>query len=85
MLARGLLWVSKHREARLNAIGDFLSANSRASSNASATSDTPLDVSGDASQYDVVCLQEVWVKADGEMLKRKARESGLIHARRFHS
>jgi len=37
------------------------------------------------SDYDVVCLQEVWNHADVERLTRAARQCGLVHAQHFPS
>ncbi|GAA96490.1 hypothetical protein E5Q_03158 [Mixia osmundae IAM 14324] len=90
----GLKFVSKDRQARVRAIGDILAASgpstsgsndSRSSTGSAKSTDALQSVSARSSGYDLVCLQEVWVRADGEHLKLRARESGLIYSRFFYS
>lgn len=35
--------------------------------------------------YDVVALQEVWVRSDGDAIARLAQEAGLKHSRWWHA
>ena len=72
----GLWIVSKHRKQRFEAIGDWLASTSQ---DHNSVHHAP------ASSYDFVCLQEVWVRSDGDYLRQRARESGLNYSRLFYS
>ena len=69
----------------MQALGNYLASTSSRSSTQSNDGAAELVPTQPIGGYDVCCLQEVWVKSDGDLLKRRARESGLVHGRWFHS
>jgi len=78
----GLWIVAKQRKERIQAIGDWLTSTSRPNS---ISSDAGLANKDPSASYDVVCLQELWVRSDAEYLRHRAKESGLQYSRYFSS
>jgi sphingomyelin phosphodiesterase 2 len=90
----GLLGLSKHREARVAALCDWLADPLRhqrpPSPPSSSAPDAPplLPFAADfwrRRPVDVVLLQEVWVAADAAQLAAAARRGGLAHSVHFRS
>ncbi|GJN87507.1 hypothetical protein Rhopal_000456-T1 [Rhodotorula paludigena] len=85
----GLWLVADKRQQRIHAIADWLAASSSGAqgSRASYSSDpgTP-PASGDGVDgYDVVALQELWIREDFDLVAERAKEAGLVHSRFFYS
>ncbi|GAA5872229.1 hypothetical protein JCM8547_004788 [Rhodosporidiobolus lusitaniae] len=76
----GLWIVADKREQRLCAIADWIAASGNRRS--SFHSD---DNQNDEGGYDVIALQELWVRSDYELVAERAKEAGLVHTRFFYS
>ncbi|MBW0499645.1 hypothetical protein O181_039360 [Austropuccinia psidii MF-1] len=93
----GLKFVSSHRLQRIHAIADYLAASSPKDSNdlirpfsdlnnnqSDLNSNKPI-IEPSHSSYDIVALQELWVYHDFLVIRDRAKESGLIYSKWFHS
>ncbi|KAL8286320.1 hypothetical protein RQP46_004808 [Phenoliferia psychrophenolica] len=81
----GLKFVAAHRRERLLAIAEWIaqSASPTRSSYHSDASDDLAQASRDG--YDVIALQEIWVRADFDVVAARAKEAGLLYSRFFYS
>lgn len=87
-VGRGLWLVADKRQQRIHAIADWLAASSSGGqgSRASYSSDpgTPPIPGDGVDGYDVVALQELWVREDFDLVAERAKEAGLVHSRFFY-
>ncbi|GAA5900009.1 hypothetical protein JCM8208_005564 [Rhodotorula glutinis] len=84
----GLWIVADKRKQRLEAIADWFahSADPKPSTRTSYHSDASDEAAtGRPGGYDVVALQELWVRSDYELVAERAKQAGLIHSRFFYS
>jgi sphingomyelin phosphodiesterase 2 len=82
------LWiVAKDRQQRIQAIAEWISNS--ASSSSSRTSyhsdSSDLSTTSSAEGYDVIALQEIWIKKDFDLLSERAKRAGLIYSKFFYS
>ncbi|KAK4050114.1 phospholipase C type enzyme [Microbotryomycetes sp. JL201] len=77
----GLKYVAHKRRQRLLAIADWIASTgtSRSSTSSSSSGSSP------SRRYDIIALQEVWVRQDFDVIAARAREAGLVHSRFFYS
>lgn len=84
---RGLWIVADKRKQRLEAIADWIahSADPQPRNRTSYHSDASDEAAtGRPGGYDVVALQELWVRSDYELVAERAKQAGLIHSRFFY-
>ncbi|GAA5878786.1 hypothetical protein JCM3774_005071 [Rhodotorula dairenensis] len=83
----GLWLLADKRRQRIAAIADWIanSASHQARTSLhSASSADQLDPDGGRG-FDVIALQEVWVRADFDLIADRAKEAGMPHSRFFYS
>ncbi|EGU13525.1 Inositol phosphophingolipids phospholipase C [Rhodotorula toruloides ATCC 204091] len=85
----GLWLVADKRRQRIEAIADWIAHSSSplaASSYSSERHAGGIEEQGEVGEgYDVVALQELWVRSDYEHVAERAKEAGLVHSRFFYS
>ncbi|KAM0755896.1 hypothetical protein T439DRAFT_308331 [Meredithblackwellia eburnea MCA 4105] len=82
----GLKFVSKYRRERIQAIATWIANSQSASSRSSYHSDQSDErAQSNSTGYDVVALQEIWVRDDFELIASRAKEAGLLYSRFFYS
>ena len=79
--------MAKERRQRLAAIADWIarSAGPRPGSSDSYQTDDEAGAPGQAGGYDIIALQEIWVRADFDLVAARAKEAGLRYSRFYHS
>ncbi|SCV74079.1 BQ2448_6511 [Microbotryum intermedium] len=96
----GLKFVADMRRERLLAIADWIATHSNPLSSSSSRTDDEerafaastsngdsltFQSSSHGGPYDVIALQEIWVRADFDVVAARAKEAGLIYSRFFYS
>ncbi|KAI5481596.1 hypothetical protein MNV49_002822 [Pseudohyphozyma bogoriensis] len=93
----GLLFVADKRRQRCLAIADWIAQSASTHSRDSYHSDLSDEASASAGLnmgsssspahkgYDVIALQEIWVKEDFDVIALRAKEAGLKYSRFFYS
>ncbi|GAA5906204.1 inositol phosphosphingolipid phospholipase [Sporobolomyces salmoneus] len=82
----GLWIVANKRRERIQAIAEWISNSSGSSRNSyhSDSSDLPNE-SEVGGGYDVIALQEIWVRNDFDLIAERAKRAGLIYSKFFYS
>ncbi|GAA6055177.1 hypothetical protein JCM3770_002221 [Rhodotorula araucariae] len=70
----GLWLVADKRKQRIDAIADWI-----------AHSSEPQSFHSGGDGFDIVALQELWVRSDYDLIAARAKEAGLVHSRFFYS
>ncbi|KAM0788191.1 hypothetical protein ACM66B_001350 [Microbotryomycetes sp. NB124-2] len=82
----GLKYVAHKRRQRLLAIAEWIASTAHSNNRrTSSSSSTQSSSSAHSRQYDVIALQEVWVRQDFDVIAARAKEAGLVHSRFFYS
>ncbi|GAA5936239.1 inositol phosphosphingolipid phospholipase [Sporobolomyces koalae] len=84
----GLWIVANRRQERIHAIADWIAASASPTSSSSRTSYHSASSTGstqDVDGYDVIALQEIWVRQDFELVAERAKRAGLLHSKFFYS
>jgi hypothetical protein len=86
---RGLKYVADKRRQRVAAIADWIagtgsSNSSDRNSRSTLSSSDGLRHDRTASSYDIIALQEIWVRADFDLVAARGKEAGLVYSRFFY-
>ncbi|BGP38719.1 phospholipase C type enzyme [Rhodotorula kratochvilovae] len=82
----GLWLVADKRRQRLEAIADWIAHSAEpAQHRHSYHSDSDAGMGADGEGFDIVALQELWVRSDYDLIAERAKEAGLVHSRFFYS
>ncbi|GAA5910642.1 hypothetical protein JCM6882_001047 [Rhodosporidiobolus microsporus] len=79
----GLWLVANKRQERLAAIADWIASSSGGRRDSYHSESSEAEALGEG--YDVIALQELWVRADFDLVAERAKEAGLVHSRFFYS
>ncbi|GAA5828454.1 hypothetical protein JCM11251_006257 [Rhodosporidiobolus azoricus] len=79
----GLWIVAAKREQRLAAIAEWIASSSGGRRNSYHSDGSEQEAVEEG--YDVIALQELWVRKDYELVVERAKEAGLVHSRFFYS
>lgn len=87
----GLWLLADKRRQRIEAIADWIAHSNarytRSSFNSNTSSADHLDTNAAAPSpdgFDVIALQEVWVRSDFDLIALRAKDAGMIHSRFFY-
>ncbi|GAA5890401.1 hypothetical protein JCM5296_002812 [Sporobolomyces johnsonii] len=81
----GLWLVANKRRERLQAIADWIAHSASPSSSRASYHSDSSDEQQQGDGYDVIALQELWVRDDFHLVAERAKEAGMKYSRFFYS